>query len=160
MAGYGSDGAFTAWLEANGYSLPDDAPAPAVLRLRGSNYIDATYGERFLGKPTGGLLQVRAWPRTGVPGVPDDTVPDRVVEASYEAALQEAREPESLSIFGSAADRVKRERVEGAVDVSYAEGSGDLALDLTPIFTTIEGLLKPFLRPEAPAVGLGIWSIG
>lgn len=160
MAGYGSNETFAAWLTANGFTLPVGAPAPAVLRLRGSNYIDGAYGDRFLGEPTGGLLQPRAWPRMGVPGVPDNLVPDRVIEASYEAALQEAREPESLSVFGSAAQRVKRERVEGAVDVSYADDGGDLAADMTPVFTSIEGLLKPFLRTEAPAVGLGIWSVG
>lgn len=147
MEGYGTDEGFDEWLSANGYDLPEAAPDLAVLRLRGSSYIDATYGARFRGHPTGGVLQERAWPRVDVDGVPDNEVPQRVINASYEAALQEAREPESLSAFGSAAHRVKRERVEGAVDVSYADGSGNLAADMAVVFTGIEGLLQPFLRP-------------
>jgi hypothetical protein len=152
MAGYGDDSAFEAWLEENGYSLPAGAPLPAVLRQRGSVYVDGLYGIRFVGEKTGGWEQERAWPRidayAGGTAIPDEVVPLPVIHASYEAALQEAREPESLSLIGSAAERVKREKVEGAVEVEYQQASSDeFASAITPVMTVIEGLLAPFLRP-------------
>jgi len=152
MAGYGNDAGFETWLTENGYTLPDDAPLPAALRQRGSVYIDGLYGMRFVGEKTGGWEQERAWPRVGAyaggSAIPDDIVPLPVIHASYEAALQEARDPESLSIIGSVAERVKREKVDGAVEVEYQQANSEqFAGTLVPIMTVIEGLLAPFLRP-------------
>jgi hypothetical protein len=150
MAGYGTDQGFTDWLAANGYTLPVGAPTAAVLRNRGSAYIDGTYGLRFSGSPTGGADQERAWPRTGATdrygnAIGASTVPNRVIEASYEAAWAEASSPGSLVASGSAAARVKRERVEGAVEVEYQASSSTSAADLTPMLTAVEGLLAPLL---------------
>jgi len=165
MAGYGDDDAFAGWLTANGYSLPTGAAVPAVLRQRGALYVDGTYGTRFVGVRAGGYAQEREWPRSGaaVMGgtVPDDVVPLAVIHASYEAALQEAREPESLSIIGSAAERVKREKVEGAVEVEYqAASAGEFAASLLPVMTAVEGLIAPFLRVDVTGSGIGLWSVG
>jgi hypothetical protein len=38
---------FAAYLADAGLSLPVGAPLPAVLRQRGSDYLDATYGARL-----------------------------------------------------------------------------------------------------------------
>lgn len=154
MAGYGDDTAFTEWLASNGYSLPEGAPTAAVLRQRGSVYIDGTYGLRFPGTPTGGAAQERAWPRTGATdrwgnALDPNTVPIRVIEASFEAAYLEASSPGSLSASGSSASRVKREKVDGAVEVEYqvSSSSSGLVADLTPLITTVEGILAPLLVP-------------
>jgi hypothetical protein len=152
MAGYGTDEDFSAWLSENGYAMPDGAPALAVLRQRGSIYVDGLYGMRFVGEKSGGWEQERAWPRTGAyaggSAIPGDVVPLPIIHASYEAALQEAREPESLSIIGSAAERVKREKVDGAVEVEYqAASASEFAGTIVPVMTVIEGMLAPFLRP-------------
>src|ERR1700754_2341040 len=102
MNGYGTDEGFAAWALANGHTVPA-ALTPAVARLRGSNYIDATYGQRFSGVPTGGVEQERAWPRTGASAygnpIADTAVPGAVVNASYEAALLELKSPGSLSVI-------------------------------------------------------------
>lgn len=154
MSGYSDDTAFTAWLAANGHTLPGGSPTAAVLRQRGAVYIDGTYGLRFSGTPTGGAAQERAWPRTGATdrwgnALDANTVPTRVVEASFEAAWAEASSPGSLSASGSTAARVKREKVEGAVEVEYQSSSGATGLlaDLTPMITTVEGILAPLLVP-------------
>lgn len=159
MAGYGSDEGLTAWLDENGYDLPNGAPALAVLRNRGAGYVDGTYGSRFSGNPTGGFAQERAWPRTGayVYGQPigDSIIPDAVIKASYAAAWQEAIAPGSLSVVGSAASAVKREKVDGAVEVEYQTQSGSwTAESLSPVLTVVEGLLQPFLSTASdfPAV--------
>lgn len=158
MAGYGTETGFEAWLEANGYALPGGVEA-AVLMERGSNYIDGHYGARFSGQPTGGFAQARSWPRTGATAfgssIPDDVVPDAVIRASYAAAWQEASAPGSLSVTGSAATAVKREKVEGAVEVEYQAQSGPLTAEsLSPVLTVVEGLLLPFLGSAAamPAI--------
>ncbi len=165
MAGYGNDGGFTAWLAGEGLTLPGGAPAAAVLRQRGSRYIDATYGSRFSGWPTGGIDQERAWPRSGAcacaygTAIADDLIPDAVVKASYMAAYQEASAPGSLS--GSAISGlslVKSERVEGAVSVEYAvSDKTDVAAASRIILPDVEGMLAPFLQAEA--AGMGLWVV-
>jgi hypothetical protein len=154
MAGYGDDTAFSAWLTDNGRTLPDGSPSAAVLRQRGSVYVDGTYGLRFPGTPTGGADQERAWPRTGATdrwgnALNASTVPTRVIHASFEAAWAEASSPGSLVASGSSVGRVKREKVEGAVEVEYqsSSGSAGLVADLTPMLTAVEGLLGPLLAP-------------
>src|SRR5690606_23617861 len=107
------------------------------------------YGSRFSGIPTGGFAQERQWPRTGAYAygqpIPDDVIPDAVIKASYAAAWQEASEPGSLSVVGSAATAIKRERVEGAVEVEYQTNSGGWSAEsLSPVLTAVEGLLAPF----------------
>jgi hypothetical protein len=162
MAGYGTDSGFDAWLNDNGYTLPGDAPAPAVLRERGSQYIDALYGSRFAGAILS-VEQERQWPRESViiggKLVPPDLVPGAVINASYLAAYQEATSPGSLSAVGSAASAVTREKV-GQIEVQYASGQSDgTAMSITPLMSTVDGMLRPFLL-DREARGLGIWSVG
>ena len=159
MAGYGDDSGFNTWLTENGYTLPMGAPSAEVLRNRGAGYIDGVYGARFSGIPTGGFAQERAWPRTGAyaHGLPigDSITPDAVIKASYAAAWQEASSPGSLSASGSEASRVKREKVEGAVEVEYQASNGQFsASSLVTLLTDVEGLLAPFLVPAGgfPAI--------
>ncbi|PWJ80638.1 hypothetical protein C7441_112180 [Pseudaminobacter salicylatoxidans] len=147
MAGYGTDDGFQAYADTNGYDVPSGNVTAA--RNRGSIYIDGTYGDRFMGLPTGGLDQERTWPRIGVPGIADNVVPQRVINASYEAALLELREPGSLSVVTSGSARVVREKV-GDLEVQYANPGGDALADATPIVTVIEGLLAPLLVKPIP----------
>lgn len=164
MAGYGTDPLFEQWLSENGYSLPEDAPTPAVLRQRGSQYIDSLYGARFVGEPVDPFTQERAWPRRGaiVGGVaiPETTIPNAVIYASFYAAYQEATNPGSLSAVGSSTTTVKREKV-GELEIEYqsSSSSGPLVDGLTPIMTVVDGMLAPYLR-IVPAQSIGIWSIG
>jgi hypothetical protein len=162
MAGYGDDAGFTAWLADWGYTLPVDAPSPAVLRNRGSQYIDAVYGSRFLGSVVD-AAQERQWPREGaiVSGklLPSDVTPAAVVNASYFAAFQEATNPGSLSVVGSASSAVTREKV-GQIEVQYASVQSDgTALSITPLISIVDGMLAPYLRDDRLQC-FGIWSVG
>lgn len=156
MAGYGTDEAFAAWLTANGYTLPGGAATPAVLRQRGSSYIDGTYGPRFSGTPAGGFAQERAWPRTGAyaygSAIGSDVVPDAVVQASYFAAYAEALSPGSLSVTVTPGRQVKRQKVD-TIEREFFEAGGDPVAAARPVITAVEGLLAPFL---VPAGGIGI----
>ncbi len=162
MAGYGADDTFQAWLTLNGFSLPGPAPEPAILRQRGSDYLDGLYEARFIGVRTDPLNQERAWPRTGAVvqkvAIPSDTVPGAVERASYAAALYEAQNPGGLSAAASQSGAIKREKVD-VLEVEYVAGSGDAVADATVRLSAVEGLLAPFLRPEGVA-SLGLWAVG
>lgn len=150
MAGYGDDVGFTAWLAENGYTLPADAPAPAVLRARGSNYLDGTYGPRLsCSSPTGGLDQERAWPRTGhyvnCALIPDDAIPAAWVRASYRAAWLEASSPGSLAVTVDPNRRVKRQKVDVIEREFFDGGSSEAGSAGAVIDSEIDGMVQPFL---------------
>lgn len=155
MAGYGDDARFEAWMADNGYSLPDGGVAVAVLRQRGSQYIDGLYEARFPGIRTGGLGQERAWGRTGACAygqeIGPDVVPLAIEHASYFAAYQEAVSPGSLSVAASSSGAIKREKVD-VLEVEYFEGTGDAAADALVRLSAVEGLLAAFLTQPMPAV--------
>lgn len=155
MAGYGTDQGFTDWLTMNGHVPPETAPEPAILRQRGSQYIDGLYGSRFSGQPIGGFAQERAWPRVGACAhgqpIPADVIPVAVEQAAYAAALQEAISPGSLSVAASASGAIKREKVD-VLEVEYAAGSGDAVVDATVRLSEVEGLLAPFFGAPVLAV--------
>ena len=155
MSGYGSDSGFAAWLTDNGYALPDAAPDPAILRQRGSAYLDALYGAQFSGTPTAGFDQERAWPRTGAEArgasIPDDIIPVAIDQASYAAAWHEANNLGSLSVSASAAKSVKRKKID-VIETEFFEGSGDAVADSTVRLSAVEGLVAPFLTAPQVAV--------
>lgn len=162
MAGYGTDDQLQTWLTDNGYVLPDGSPVPAVLRQRGSQYIDAVYGDRFVGS-VAAFDQERAWPRTGASlrgvSIPSDVIPLAVIYASFFAAFEDASNPGSLSATGSASSGILREKV-GELEVQYAGGTSDgTASSITPLISTVDGMLAPYLRNESTA-GLWVRSVG
>lgn len=155
MAGYGDDTGFNAWMAENGLSVGTGDVAVAVLRQRGSSYIDGLYGPRFSGQPTGGLAQERAWPRTGAEAfgqsIPSDLVPNAIIQASYAAAYQEAIKPGSLSVSATRAGALKRKKID-VIEKEYFEGSGDIVADNTVRLSAVEGLLAPFFAAPDIAV--------
>lgn len=150
---YGTDEGFDAWLEGQGLELPAGAPAVSVLRQIGSSYVDAAYESRLqCSRRTGGFNQELAWPRIGhaINGeaVPDDLIPMQWVNASYRAAYLEAIQPGWATGSADPNRVVKRERVEGAVDIEYFGGkeAGDsgTALGMTAD-ALIGGMVGPWL---------------
>ncbi|TPK42303.1 MULTISPECIES: DnaT-like ssDNA-binding protein [unclassified Mesorhizobium] len=150
MAGYGDDEGFTAYAAAAGYTVP--AGTIAAARQRGSAYLDGTYGMRFPGQPTGGIAQEREWPRTGATAygsaLASDLIPQRVIDASYEAAYIELKKPGSLSISFDPSKKVKRQKVEG-IEREFFEPAddGNIFAPDAPVSTIIEGLLAPLVGP-------------
>ena len=136
---YGTNTALTAYLALTGRTLTGDADQA---RQAGSLYIDATYAHRF--KSTA-LSFVAEFPRFDY-----DPTPERVEFAAYEAAYLWGLDNNALSVTASASGVVKREKVEGAVEVEYFENTtkDGTVTDATPRFSVIEGLLYPFIRKE------------
>ena len=134
---YGTDEGFAAWLASQGLTLPVGAPAPAVLRQIGSNYIDTAYGYMlFCSQKTGGWDQEREWPRSGhyLNGqlVPETLIPQAWVNAAYRAAYLTAVTPGWATTGEDATRQTRRERVEGAVEVEYFAASEAAGSDVAP----------------------------
>lgn len=163
MAGYGDDAGLQAWLDKNGHVLPVGAPSPAILRERGSSWVDSAFGAQFTGVPTDGVAQEREWPRSGATAygsaLASDLVPARIVTASYMAAWIEAQKPGRLSVVIDPAKRVKHQKVDTVEREFFEPGRGQDATGI--VSPEINGLLAPLLKQDtATSVGLGIWSVG
>lgn len=154
MAGYGSDDGFTAYLTAAGRTIPDGANR-AAFRQRGSVYVDGTFGPRFPGEPANGIAQERAWPRTGAADIygntiADDVVPQRVIDASYEAAYIEMMTPGALSVVVDPARRLRRQKVDVIEREFFEPKSGSMFAPDAPVSSVIEGILYPLIGPASP----------
>jgi hypothetical protein len=153
MAGYGTDDGFAAWLSGQGLAIPDDAPAPAVLRQIGSDYVDAAYGHLLMcSQKTGGWEQERAFPRTGhrVGGqlLPDDLIPSAWIHASYRAAWLEATNPGWATNPVTPGRITKREQVDVISREFFGPdevGGGASTAPGFPSDAVINGLVLPWL---------------
>jgi hypothetical protein len=144
-----------------GLSLPEGAPAPAVLRAVGSAYLDAMYAARYTGRVASADQELE-WPRVGAyrgfAPLPSDMTPQAVVNASYQAAYYAAVNPGSFFVGGTGSSLVKRETV-GPLTFEYAVPNNwtqeQLGLLLAPVIPMIEGFLSPYLLdPNAKSVML------
>jgi hypothetical protein len=134
-----------------GYSITGKSENEIEQALRrGTRWIDATYGPRFIGAPAT-AEQALEWPRTGAvwrgSEFPSDHVPQKVRDAACEAAWREWSDPGSLSPDKERGGRVKRkrERVEGAVEEETEWMDGAPA---ETAFSAIDGLLNGLIRSK------------
>lgn len=163
MASYGTDEGFTDWLAVQGYTLPEGAPSPAVLRARGSAYVDG-YEAFWTGTRAGGVTQELAWPRTGatmnctVP-IADEVIPPAVVNAAYRAAWLEASTPGILAgSAGTSGSRVKRQKVESIEREFFDDGKAEVGGGPSFIDSQIDALLSAFICNPKDAPFL--WTLG
>lgn len=160
---YGTDAGFAAWLEQMGHELPAGAPTAAVLRARGTAYVDG-YERYWTGQRTGGVMQELGWPRTGATvncttPVPDDVIPPAVVAATYRAAWLDAETPGVL--MGStvtAGARVKRQKVDVIEREFFDDGKTEVGGGPGFIDSTIDGLLGQFICDAKG--GAFMWALG
>ncbi|VTP67867.1 Uncharacterised protein [Leclercia adecarboxylata] len=87
--------------------------------------------------------QPLSWPRAGVrfDGVdlPDDTIPQRLVDAQCRLALESQEIDLTPSVAGGGA--VTMERVEGAVTVQYEPGTNKAAPSFPWLYSSLRGLV-------------------
>lgn len=161
---YGTDEGFQAWLAVQGYVLPAGAPSSAILRARGSAYVDI-YEAFWTGTRTGGVMQELAWPRTGATVnctilIPDDVIPPAVINAAYRAAWLDATTPGILAgTVSTPGKRVRRNKVDGAVEREYFD-DGKTQVGGGPSFidSLIDGALRQFICDVSG--GAFVWSLG
>lgn len=144
---YGNDSDFQSYLDTYGYELPLDAPTPAVLRARGSAYIDGTYGPLWSGAP---VAYPDLWPRTGAvlyctTAVPSDAVPGAVIDAAYRAAYLEATTPGVLAGPVQSGPRVKRQKVDVIEREFFDDGASGAGSASGFIDPTIDGAMRAFI---------------
>ncbi len=141
----------TAWASAEDANL-------TIALLRGSEFIDQAYASQFPGWKTGRRQQVREWPRTDAwdndeNPIDSGEIPDEVINATYEAALRELAIPGSLRPDYVIANRVKAQRVEGAVSREFFPGTGT-GMDMATMVPIINGILSPILTGESSSSAL------
>lgn len=133
---YGTTQGLEDYATATGRTIPVGANLDAALYVA-SMYIDGTYWNDFCGEPA---TDDAAFPRKG-----QTDVPQRVINATYEAALMWLNDPASLSFSGSAGGQVVKEKVD-VIEVQYAAPQGDWSVaNGTPKFSVIDGLLQPYI---------------
>lgn len=132
----------------------NEADAEAAAR-RGTVWLDATYRGRYPGRKANGRSQALEWPRINaydrqVPPeyLESDEIPQEIIDACCEAAIREKASPGSLSPDVTPGAIVKRERVEGAVEVEYASQGASVASQ-RPISTVIDDILGSLLGPRS-----------
>lgn len=144
---YGDNTGLTAYATSTGRTVTGD---PDVLRLVASNYLDGLYWDRYIGAPVDAYGE--AWPRTGISGVTG--IPERVENATYEAALLYDADPNALtsgSVSNNGSGAIASEKVD-VISVSYHAPmnddsmADDTVIDNAPRYSTVEAFLRPFLR--------------
>lgn len=152
MAAYGTDEGLTAWVTAQGLTLPVGANLTA-LRTVGSAYVDGAYEHRLsCSRRTGGFSQDLAWPRAShfINGeeVPPDLIPPAWVHASYRAAYLQATQ-DGWATNSTDPNRVTvRERVD-VIEREFAKasdlvGTADVAAGM-PADGVINGMVSVWL---------------
>jgi hypothetical protein len=160
---YGSDEGFQAWLAVQGYELPAGAPSSAILRARGSAYVDG-YEVYWTGHRTGGVMQELGWPRSCATinctiVIPNDVIPPAVVNAAYRAAWLEAVTPGILAgPVATPGKRVKRQKVDVIEREFFDDGKAKLGSGPSFIDSMIDGALRQFICDTTG--GAFMWSLG
>lgn len=164
MAAYGDDTGFSAWLAEQGYTLPTGSPVSAVLRARGSAYVDG-YEAFWTGYRTGGVMQELGWPRTGasvncVQAIPSDAIPPAVINASYRAAWLDAQTPGILvGATAGPGTRVKRQKVDVIEREFFDDGKPTIGAGPSFIDSQIDGWLSAFVCDSSKTAAF-LWTIG
>lgn len=149
---YGTVAGYKAWADARGtsYSGKTDAQIEQAL-VRASEYIDGAYA--WPGSRTDGRSQVRQWPRAWVIdtegyGVPSDSVPTEVTNATYEGTARELVTAGALSKDVKPGGGVIRRVKAGSTEVEFQPNA---ATQTT--FTRIDQALAPLIGGQSSYSG-------
>lgn len=154
---YGTVAEFEAYLSTMGLPAPSDPALAAPFLAQATAYINAVYGPKFCGSPTGGFEQIDAFPRTGVvvygQEVPPDVIPLAIKRASFRAAHLIST-GKALVFSSTAGPRIKRQKVDGVAEREFFDdGLVQIGNSSAVIDTEIDGLLQPFLCVEDTGAG-------
>lgn len=143
---YISLAAYKAYIEAMGFTYPaDDEDIEQGIR-RATQWIDATYGQRFIGCAAS-TTQALEWPRSYAlyrgEYLDDEVIPAQVVKATAEAARREIATPGILAPDLKRGGKIKRVAA-GSAEVEFADGAPALTT-----FQAIDGILKGLIGSAA-----------
>ena len=127
--------------------LTGDAKTTALVNA--SMILDAVYALRFPGYKTGGLSQIRQWPRSNARTssgemIPPDLIPPAVEIATFEIAKQELIRPGKILPVAFNAQQIKRQKLEG-LEREFFKNQSMRSTDNLPHLPIIEGILIELL---------------
>ncbi|WP_312347426.1 DnaT-like ssDNA-binding protein [Leclercia sp.] len=136
---YASVADLRAFAAGRGYTVPADDGECDQLLVQAMDYLE---GQQWRGQRSN-ATQPLSWPRAGVrfDGVdlPDDTIPQRLVDAQCRLAIESQEIDLTPSVAGGGA--VTMERVEGAVTVQYEQGMNKAAPSFPWFYSSLRGLV-------------------
>lgn len=128
-----------AFAAGRGYSIPADDGECGQMLTQAMDFLE---GKAWRGQRSS-ATQSLSWPRSGVrfDGVdlPDDTIPQRLVDAQCRLAIESQEIELTPSVAGGGA--VTMERVEGAVTVQYEPGTNKAAPSFPWFYSALRGLV-------------------
>ncbi|HHA1264490.1 DnaT-like ssDNA-binding protein [Enterobacter kobei] len=136
---YASVADLRAFAAGRGYTVPADDDECGMLLMQAMDFLEgkAWCGQRF------STSQPLSWPRSGVRfdgiDLPDDTIPQRLVDAQCRLAIESQEIDLTPSVAGGGA--VTMERVEGAVTVQYEPGTSKAAPSFPWFYSSLRGLV-------------------
>lgn len=161
---YGDATGFEAYFTARNKNISGSWHTTAInaALLVASEWIDGCYGNFFIGEKTGGFTQEREWPRKSATVVekqsryslepsfgfvayytfPDTEIPERVINATYEAAYRQLTTPGSLEVDYTPG-KYKSVSIDGALSVEYQQINSYTEVQLQ--IGAVDRLLWPLL---------------
>lgn len=128
-----------AFAAGRGYSIPADDGECGQMLTQAMDFLE---GQQWRGQRSS-ATQSLSWPRSGVrfDGVdlPDDSIPQRLVDAQCRLAIESQEIDLTPSVAGGGA--VTMERVEGAVTVQYEPGTNKAVPSFPWFYSSLRGLV-------------------
>lgn len=139
---------------------PADEEAPDEMKaalIRGTRYVEITYGDRLNGTRVAGRAQSLSFPRESMTDssgydIANNEVPIEWKRACWEAAARELETPGSLMPVTVDSERVKQETL-GPLSVTYADPVKGGA-DSYPVVPVIDRILGPLIGGGARSTNL------
>lgn len=136
---YASVADLRAFAAGRGYTVPADDSECSMLLMQAMDFLE---GKSWRGHRSSSS-QPLSWPRSGVrfDGVdlPDDAIPQRLVDAQCRLAVESQEMDLTPSVAGGGA--VTMERVEGAVTVQYEPGTSKATPSFPWFYSSLRGLV-------------------
>lgn len=136
---YASVADLRAFAAGRGYTVPADDDECGMLLMQAMDFLEgkAWCGQRF------STSQPLSWPRSGVRfdgiDLPDDTIPQRLVDAQCRLAIESQDIDLTPSVSGGGA--VIAESVQGAVSVQYEPGTNKATPSFPWFYSSLRGLV-------------------
>lgn len=136
---YASVADLRAFAAGRGYTVPADDDECGMLLMQAMDFLEgkAWCGQRY------STSQPLSWPRSGVRfdgiDLPDDTIPQRLVDAQCRLAIESQEIDLTPSVSGGGA--VIAESVQGAVSVQYEPGTNKATPSFPWFYSSLRGLV-------------------
>lgn len=136
---YASVADLRAFAAGRGYTVPADDDECGMLLMQAMDFLEGKVwrGQRY------SASQPLSWPRSGVrfDGVdlPDDAIPQRLIDAQCRLAIESQEIDLTPSVSGGGA--VIAESVQGAVSVQYEPGTNKATPSFPWFYSSLRGLV-------------------